>query len=353
MHIEVVDVLASIPINFTPSEYGMVVFLRIEFLLLFIIFPIFFLLKYFGVISHFKINLNLVNWNGNAPTGAKHTFSFLSFLYKFFLSLAIIFLIFAIAEPVTYKTKKGYSDAGDPVMFLLDVSPSMAVKDVDDTKRINVAKNIIRDFANAHQCSSMGLSIFAENASLLLLPTIDISSFLLRLESIEVGDEGDGTAMGNALAVAVSNISESLEKSYIILLTDGENNTGKINPYLVAEIVKHKGIKLYIVNIGKEGYSTLEYFDKKQNKEYSGSYYTKVNKNELKNLAQSAGGKYINVTSLEDASNFFLELNSKTNSSYFIKTEKNDVTFYFLLASVILIISSWIIARIIIGVVND
>ena len=331
----------------------MIVFLRIEFLLLFLIFPIFFLLKHFKIVSHFKISLNLVNWNENTPKNTKHTFNFLSFLYKFLLSLAIMSLVITTAEPVIYKTKKGYSDAGNSVMFLLDVSPSMAVKDIENMMRITVAKNIIKDFANKHQASSLGLSVFAENASLLLLPTIDISTFLLRLEEIEIGDEGDGTAMGNALAVAISNISERIENSYIILLTDGENNTGKINPFLVAEILKRKGVKLYIINIGKEGYGLLEYFDKRQNKQYSGRYYTKINESELKKLSQAAGGKYVSITSLEDISSFFSELNSKTNSSYFIKTEKTEVAFYFLLASVILIVSSWIIARIIIGVVND
>ena len=331
----------------------MIVFLRVEFLLLFLIFPIFFLLKYFNVISHFKINLNLINWNESATTSSTHTFSFLSFLYKFSLSLAIMGLIIATAEPVIYKTKKGYSDIGDSVMFLLDVSPSMAVKDIENMQRISVAKNIIRDFVNTHQGASLGLSVFAENASLLLSPTIDSSTFLLRLEEIEIGDEGDGTAMGNALAVAVSNITEHMEKSHIILLTDGENNTGKINPHIVAEILKHKGIKLYIVNIGNEGYGVLEYFDKTQNKHYSGKYYTKINKNELKTLSQVAGGKYISISSLEDINSFFSELNSKMSSSYFIKTEKDEVAFYFILTSIILIIFSWVIARVIIGVVND
>jgi batA protein, putative len=330
----------------------MIVFLRIEFLLLFLIFPIFFLLKHFKVISHFKINLNLTNWNESIPKNAKHSFNFLSFLYKLFLSLAIMSLIVAIAEPTMYKTKKAYSDMGDSVIFLLDVSPSMAVKDIENMQRISIAKGVIKDFANTHQGSSLGLSVFAENASLLLLPTIDISTFLKRLEEVEIGDEGDGTAMGNALAVAISNINEHLEKTYIILLTDGENNTGKINPHIVAEILNQKGIKLYIVNIGKEGYGTLEYFDKKYNKQYSGKYYTKINESELKNLSRVAGGKYISITSSKDINSFFSEINSNFSSAYFIKTEQNEVSFYFILTSVILIISSWIIARMIIGVVN-
>ena len=331
----------------------MIVFLKIEFFLLLLIFPVFFLLKYFRLISHFKININLINWNESIPPSKKHSFNFLSFLYKSFLCIAIISLIVAIAEPVIYKTKKAYTDAGESVMFLLDISPSMAVKDIEDMQRIAIAKSIIKDFANTHQGSSLGLSVFAENASLLLLPTIDISSFLLRLEEIEIGDEGDGTAMGDALAVAISAMKEHIERSYIILLTDGENNTGTINPHLVTEVLKHKKVKLYIVNIGKEGYGTLEYFDKKKNKQYSGKYYTKINESELKNLSKVADGRYIGITSLEDINSFFSDVNSKMSSTYFIKTEKNDVAFYFLLTSTIFIISSWIIARIIIGVVND
>ncbi|MGP1439086.1 MAG: VWA domain-containing protein [Treponema sp.] len=331
----------------------MIIFLKSEFLFLLIIFPVFFILRRFKIISRFKISLNLVNWNENAFTNKNYTFNFLSFLYKLLLTLAIISLIVSIAEPVIYKTKKNYSDVGASVMFLLDVSPSMAVKDVENTKRINIAKKIIKDFSNIYQGNSLGLSIFAENASLLILPTIDISNFLLRLDSIEIGEQGDGTAMGNALAVAISNISEHVEKSNIVLLTDGENNTGKINPYIVAQILKQKGIKLYIINIGKEGYGTLEYFDQKQNKQYKGKYYTKINESELKELCHTAGGKYISVKSLEDINSFFYDFNSNTNSTYFIKTEKTELYFYFVFISMILIIVSWLIARIIIGIVND
>jgi len=73
---------------------------------------------------------------------------------------------------------------------------------------------------------------------------------------------------------------------------------------------------------------------------------------ELKNLSRVAGGKYISITSSKDINSFFSEINSNFSSAYFIKTEQNEVSFYFILASVILIISSWIIARMIIGVVN-
>ena len=84
----------------------MIVFLKIEFLLLFLIFPIFFLLKHFRIISHFKIHLNLINWNEITLPNINHSFNFLSFLYKLFLGLAIMSLIIVTAEPVIYKTKK-------------------------------------------------------------------------------------------------------------------------------------------------------------------------------------------------------------------------------------------------------
>jgi len=277
------------------------------------------------------------------------------FLYKFLLFLAISSLIFSIAEPVVYKTKKSYYERGDSIMFVLDISPSMAVKDIENTSRIDIAKTIIKNATVHFAGDSLGLSIFAENASILLLPTINTSLFLSRLEKVEIGELGDGTAIGTSLTLALTNLKRAPSSSHVVLLTDGENNTGKVNLHTIVEILKRKDISLYIIKLGSDGYGNIEYFDKKNGKKYSGTYYTKTNIEELKTLTNYKKGKYINVSSLNSAKDISNQLKTISHSqkNTFIKTEKTPLSFYFILFSTIMIIASWIVLRLIMGVTND
>lgn len=331
----------------------MIVFLRANFLFLFLVFPAFFILRRFKFVVHFKIYLNLIKWGEKRRT--RKPYRVLSFIYKTCLYLSISAVVFSIAEPVIYKSKKSFSERGSSIIFLLDVSPSMASKDIDNSSRFNIAKMMIKDFTSLYEGHSLGLSIFGESFAFVLVPTIDMVTFLLRLDSVEIGEVGDGTAIGLSLSLASSNIKTSATPSYIILLTDGENNTGTIDPIFIANILKQKGIYLYVVRLGNDGYAPFEYFDKKKQKTYSGDYYTKAMPQMLKNIALNSGGTYLHISSLKDAKMVFREINNNLhkNTSYSIQKEKISLHFYFLLFSLIMIAISYVILRFIIGRVND
>lgn len=302
--------------------------------------------------GHFKIYLNLVKWGKATATGKNFSFNFFSFLYKASLFLSISSTICAIAQPCIYKTTKTYSKKGPSIMFLLDVSPSMAAKDIDEKTRFFVAKKIINDVVRRHEGASFALSSFAQHASLIVLPTIDVSTFLLRLHLLELGELGEGTSIGESIALAVSNIRR--KPAYIILLTDGENNTGRIDATLISKVLKQKGIKLYIVQLGKEGYAPLEYFDKKQKKQYSGSYLTKANSNELEYIAENTSSKYITIEKTQDIKALFKELEGIShNETLFRQTQRKELSFYFVMCAIVLSVTSWVIARVIIGLSND
>jgi len=329
----------------------MIVFLRANFLFLFLVFPTFFILRRFRFIVSFKIHLNLIKWGENKRT--KKHYKFLSFIYKTCLYLAISAIIFSIAEPIIHKNKKSFNERGSSIIFLVDVSPSMACKDIDNLSRFDIAKIIIKNFTSLYEGHSLGLSIFGESAAFILVPTIDIATFLLRLDSIEIGDAGDGTAIGLSLSLASSNIKTS--PSYIVLLTDGENNTGAIDPIFIANVLKQKGIYLYVVRLGNDGYAPFEYFDKKKQKTYSGNYYTKAMPQMLKNIASNSGGTYLHISSLKDTKIIFKEINNSLhkNNDYSIQKEKIYLHFYFLAFSLIMIATSYIILRFIIRRLND
>jgi len=332
----------------------MITLLKGEWLFLFLIFLIFWLLKYFRIISHYKFHLNLIKWKDSKTKHKSCFYHVCFFLCKTCLVLGVSSLIISITEPCVYKTKKGYSEKGNSLMFLLDVSPSMAVKDIDGMSRLSACKKIIKDFVSSYQGDSFGLSVFAENASILLVPTIDISTFLLRLEKIEIGDEGEGTAIENALALLIANINSTSNNSCIILLTDGENNNKSIiDTSIIVEILKKRGIKLYIVKLGKSGYAPVEYFDKVKKKNYSGTYYTKANDEQIKNIAKHSNGEYVNIQTIQDEKEIFNIIKKQTYkaNNYFIQTEEWNISFYFILLSFVLVIASWIISRIIIGLI--
>ena len=170
----------------------MIVFSRSWALLLFLIFPIFFLLKYFKLLEHYKIYLNLIKWQDVKAKSNNFVHLFLSFLYRSCLFLAVTFTIFTIAEPGVYKQTKSYCENASSLMFLLDISPSMASKDIDENvdeilandadkkTRFFIAKKIISDVARRHKGASFALSTFAQHAALIVLPTIDFSTFFTK-----------------------------------------------------------------------------------------------------------------------------------------------------------------------------
>ena len=330
----------------------MLVFSQKWTLLLFLIFPIFFLLKYLKVLGHFKIYSNLIKWGEEGSEHKRFSYLFLSFLYKACLFLAISSTIFTIAEPCVYKQTKTYSSKGASIMFLLDVSPSMAAKDIDEMTRFFVAKKVIEDITSKHKGASFALSTFAQHAALAVLPTIDVSTFLLRLNLVEVGELGEGTCIGESIALALANIRRA--PAYLVLLTDGENNTGSIDPIIISKVLKQRGIGVYIVQLGKEGYAPLEYFDKKHQKQYSGTYLTKKSSNELKYIAEKTQGKYISIEKKEDIQTLLLALAKAPNSEMpFRQTQKEELSFYFVACAIALSVASWVIARVIIGLTND
>ena len=261
-------------------------------LLLILFFFLFLILKKSGLVAIPELKLNLVNWKGFFPKKNK-LMEFGNFLCYFFWYCGIIFLIIALSEPIVFKNKQVYTDAGSSIMFLLDISPSMAAKDMNGETRIAAAKKIIRKFVAKYPGDSFGLTALSSSAALILPPTIDHKVFLSRLDSLSIGELGDGTAIGMGLAVSSAYMTRTkLNSSYIVLLTDGENNTGEINPKTAAEVLVNKNIGFYVIGIGSSGYTTLEYTDRKTGKTYSGSIFSKFDEVELKKIAQYGNGKY-------------------------------------------------------------
>ena len=306
--------------------------------LLFLIFPIFFFLKKSGLFFCSELKFNLLNWNGVVPKANPFLISF---------------VIIALTEPVVFRNTQVYTGSGNSIMFLVDISPSMAAKDISGESRIESAKKIIQKFVHKYHGDSFGLTALASSAALIVPPTVDHNVFLSRLNSLSIGELGEGTAIGMGIAVCALYTAKTVSNSsYIILLSDGENNTGEINPKTAAEALTNKGIGFYVIGIGNSGYTLVEYTDKKTGKTYSGSLFSKFDERELKKIAQYGNGKYASVNSTEMLEEIFHIISKQVPAaqSDFIQTSEENLSAYFLMSAILCFIFSWFIRRILLGV---
>ena len=177
------------------------------FLLLLI--PVLYILRYIKIFSRLSLPLNLSDWNGSNFKWKGNARKFLSVFGRVVCVLFYICLVFAYADPVFHLQQKVYSSKGASIVFVLDVSPSMAAKDIGSQSRLEAAKNSIVSMAEMNSGSELGLVVMAENAAVLVSPTMDRKFFLNRLKTVSVGELGDGTAIGTGLSSAIYHLEKS------------------------------------------------------------------------------------------------------------------------------------------------
>lgn len=181
--------------------------------------------------------------------------SFLPLLLRFMLLTAVIV---GLARPqLANKTTEILSEGID-ILLTIDTSGSMKALDFklnqSEVDRLDVAKSVIKDFISRRSHDRIGMVVFGEKAYTQCPLTLDASTLFQFLNWIQIGIVGDGTAIGNALATSVKRLKDQKTKSkIIILLTDGRNNAGEVDPLTAAQIAKEFGIKIYTIGIGSHG----------------------------------------------------------------------------------------------------
>ncbi len=167
--------------------------------------------------------------------------------------IAVGLLIVALARPQTFSSGESINTEGIDIVFALDISSSMISEDLKPN-RLEAAKKVIKKFINDRTSDRIGLVIFAREAFTQCPLTIDYSVLKHLLSEVKTGMIPDGTAIGNGIADAVNSLKDSKAKSkVIILLTDGQNNAGEIDPLTAAQIAKTFGIKIYTIGVGTRG----------------------------------------------------------------------------------------------------
>ncbi len=214
--------------------------------------------------------------------------------------LAVALFIVAFARPRAGTEYREITSEGIDIMLALDVSSSMQAEDFKPNNRLYVAKEEIKKFIHRRVNDRIGLVVFARYSYTQCPLTTDYGVLLNFIDEVDFGLVEDGTAIGMAVANGINRLRESESKSRImILLTDGDNNAGEIDPITSANLAKATGIKIYTIGAGKPGNALYPYNDPIFGKRYV-YQPTKIDEKTLKDIARITEGKYFRARSGEE-----------------------------------------------------
>lgn len=168
-------------------------------------------------------------------------------------TVAVAALIVALARPQSDLSRQETSMEGIDIVVALDVSSSMLAEDFKPN-RLEAAKKVASDFVEGRKNDRIGLVAFAGEAYTKVPLTVDRQVLQEQLKELKLGSMSDGTALGDGTATAINRVKDSKAKSkVIILLTDGVNNQGSVDPMNAAEIAAMYDIRLYTIGMGSRG----------------------------------------------------------------------------------------------------
>jgi Ca-activated chloride channel family protein len=235
-----------------------------------------------------------------------------------FRLLAICCIVVALARPQTRNDEQLVTGEGIDIVLCLDISGSMLAEDFTPN-RMEAAKNVAGEFIDHRPTDRIGLVIFSGESFTMCPLTTDRIVLKTQLANVQSGLLEDGTAIGSGLATSVDRLRNSPSKSkVIILLTDGENNGGLIDPNTAKEIAKSIGVKVYTIGMGTEGFATVPI------QTPGGVIHEKekVNIDEklLTQIATETGGRYYRAKDNESLKNIYDEIDHLEKSRIEVST---------------------------------
>ncbi len=234
---------------------------------------------------------------------------------------ALALVITAMARPQKGTEEEEYLTEGVDIIVALDASGSMAAEDFTPRNRFFVAKLVTRTFVEGLRHDRVGLVVFAAKAFTRCPLTLDYGVLLSILDSIELGTIEDGTAIGNALATCLNRLRESKAKSrVIILVTDGVNNRGEIQPLDAAKIARSLGVKIYTVGVGSEGTARFPVTDPATGRKVYMDLPVEIDEASLTRIAQITGGIYYRATDTPSLVQIFEQISRLEKTKMEVKT---------------------------------
>ena len=263
---------------------------------------------------------------------------------KMLRALSLLLIITALARPRTALENIWQESEAVDIMLIVDVSSSMLAEDfsINNTRysRLEVVKRVIKDFIGEREQDRIGIIAFAGEPMIVCPLTTDYSVLNEFLEYVKVGILPDNTAIGDAVGFGVNRIKKSAAKSKImILLTDGGNNAGMIDPLLAADLAASQNIKVYTIGAGKNGPVPYPIDNPYFGKSYQYVEFP-VDEELLKKIADKTGGKFYRATSTEDLKDIYSEINKLEKTK--IKTSKTleykEIFPFFLIPGILILL---------------
>ena len=252
-----------------------------------------------------------------------------------FAGLAL--LIGALARPQKVEDKREVRSEGYDIMLAIDLSTSMRAEDFEkDGERINrlqAIKPVIQAFIDSRPADRIGIVLFSGRAYTMAPLTFDHDWLARQLTRVRIGMIEDGTAIGDGLGVSLTRLEQAKRDSggrrmgaFVVLLTDGANNRGSLQPQQAAELAKSRGIPVYTIGAGKEGYVPIPVYDDNNRKMGYRRMLSDVDEPALRQIADTTGGKFFRVADTGTVESAFKAIDRAQKiefqaKSYLITTE--------------------------------
>ncbi len=258
--------------------------------------------------------------------------------------LILVLCIVAMARPRFSEGKTSIKASGIDMVIALDLSTSMAAMDfVQDGERVNrlqIAKSVLDSFIDQRSNDRLGLVAFAGRAYIAAPLTLDHDFFRMNLDRLDLGIAEDGTAIGSALTAALNRLRGVESKSrIIILMTDGQNNAGKIPPLTAAEAADALEAKVYTIGVGTKGMAPFP-----QKDPFGRTVFVQakvdIDEQTLKEVAQKTGGKYYRADNTEAFKEIYAEIDRLEKTEVEMKqyTRHEELAAWFLIPALSLLL---------------
>jgi len=268
--------------------------------------------------------------------------SLMEYLPMILRSLVIILLIIALARPRISNKLEKVTGEGIDIVVAIDISGSMQAIDFQPTNRLEAAKKVAADFVSKRVNDKIGFVTFSETAYTQAPLTLDYNILMSLTETISIDEGSSGTAIGMGLAMATARLKDSeAETKIIILLTDGQNNAGEIDPFTAADLAKRYGIKVYTIGVGQKGLVDFPVQDPYTGRTIYRKMQSDVDMETLNRIAQLTGTESAKrAHNTEELQTIFDYIDKQEKTAYVLEHYyQYDEKFYvFLLAAVIVLL---------------
>lgn len=258
--------------------------------------------------------------------------------------LALALCIIALARPRLGEGETAVTASGIDIVVALDLSGSMAAEDFSilgsRANRLDAAKNVLEEFIDKRRSDRIGLVAFAGRAYIAAPLTLDHDFLLQNLDRLNLGTIEDGTAIGSAMTAGLNRLRDLDSKSRImILMTDGQNNAGKVPPLTAAEAAETLDVKIYTIGVGKRGTAPFP-----RQGPFGQTMYVQmevnIDEDTLTQIAEQTGGKYFRADTTDTLESIYDEIDQLEKSEVEITEYQHydEIFHWFLLPGFVLLL---------------